>query len=193
MAQKFIAASVKLVRARASDEIDDSGAAEAEFSAEIRFLDLELFDGIYRRRIGVHANAAILLIVRGCDAVHEDVGSGISAAIGDEVVGRASHASRVHFRDAGSEERQIENAPSIQREIVNELPVYNLPGNRVLSTEQWSGRGNIDGLESAQNRHREIYTHILADVDFNSGRVCSLNPAALTEKLYVPGATERKR
>ena len=140
MAKKFIPAAVKAVRARARDQIDDGCAAEAKFGAEIRFLHLEFFHCIYRGRVGVHANAAVLLIVRGRDPIHEDVGSGIAAAIRDEVVGGAPHASRIHFRDAGGEECQIENASSIQGEVINKLPVYHLPRDRILGAQQGSCR-----------------------------------------------------
>ena len=44
--QKLEQAAVKAVGARACDHIDDGGAAEPVFGAEVRFLHLELFNGI---------------------------------------------------------------------------------------------------------------------------------------------------
>ena len=132
VAQKFISTAMEAVGARPRDQIDDGRAAKAVFRTEVRFLYLKLFDGIDRGRVGIHANAAILLIVRRRHAVHQDVSGGIPASIRDEVVGGAAHACRIHLGDSRREKCQIENSSIKKRQIIQQLPVHHLPGNRVF-------------------------------------------------------------
>ena len=158
---------MEVVGARAGDHVDYGGAAETDFSAEVGLLDFELLHGVDGRGIERVEYAAVLLETRGTDAVHQDVGSGVAAAVGNEIQGPADSArSR---RNARRQVGEVEYASPQEREFVDHVAVEFLAGGRVLRRkERHAGGRNFNGLCARPNLERCVDIRALVDGQYDA-------------------------
>src|SRR6185437_13189228 len=118
VADKVVAFAMKDVGPGLRDHVDDRTAGESILGAEVGLLDFEFLYGFDRRRIGDLRNAPVRLEVRDRGAIHQNVGGGVTAAIGDEVgAGTACGALVIRFVDAWSQGGQIQQVAVGQGQI----------------------------------------------------------------------------
>ena len=107
-------------------------------------LQPKLLDRFHRRRIDRNLNTAVLLVVVDADAIHQNIGGGIPASVGDEVVHGTAGAECKGGRlcDPGSQKGEISGIAADQRQAIDKCPINGLAGNGIFSLQQ--RRGGVD-------------------------------------------------
>ncbi len=90
-----------LIGARSRYHVDDRAAAIAELGAEIGLLDFELLNRVHRRNVQRLLNAGIVVAVHDADAIQQQVGLGVAAAVGYEIGDESGSAHAVAVGAAG--------------------------------------------------------------------------------------------
>ena len=168
IAQEFVEAAVELICPRAGHEVHDGRARKAVFGAEIGLLNLELFDRFHGGNVRLRQNAAILLKVRGTHAIHQYVGSGIAAAVRDEVGSGTGFATVIGNRDSRREIRQIEDRTVNQGQVVNQISIHYLTRDRILGLQLGATRLDIHHLPGSADFHGEVDGGVLVDIHLNA-------------------------
>ena len=151
------------IRSGPRDHVDHRRAGKTILRAEVRLFHAKFFHGLRRRRVGDLRDAGPRVGDGG--AIHQHVGGGITAAVGDEVGARAvDGALIVRFGDARREHGQVHHIAVHQRQIVDELSVDDQAGGRVLRVEPLCLRFHIDGLRGTRHFEAEVHRHILIHV-----------------------------
>ncbi len=140
-------------------------APEKPYSAlKFDLLNLEFLHRLRRWDIGGFGDAAIGFKVRGGGAIHQNVGAGPAAAVGNEVGSTAVVALVVHIGDARREKRQLSYIAANQREIVDEPAVDDLAGHRIFGGDALCLGLHFHGLGGAGYFQSQIGAWILTDV-----------------------------
>src|SRR6202011_3398428 len=120
---KVIGAAMEAVAPRARDHVENGSPGKAVLRTEIRLLYLELFHRFRRGNVHGLRHTAVGFEVGGRSAVHQNVGTGPAAAVGNEVRLAAIVALVVHVGDAGREIGQLSHITANQRQIIDEPAV----------------------------------------------------------------------
>ncbi len=110
VADKVVEFAMERIGAGLRDHIDDGATGKTIFRAEVRLLDLEFRDRFDRGRIGDIGDAAVRFHIGDGSAIQQDVGSGIAAAIGNEVgTGAVDAAGVIHGGDSWRQLDQVQH------------------------------------------------------------------------------------
>ena len=190
--QKLIPGPVELAAALAGNDIHLAAARAAQFRRVTAGLHLKLLYGI-RRQTQVHG---VERRVRIRDAIEQViVRVGPVAADGDRGPLAGAPVERAHVAGLGAMadvrvrhgERQVDQHPAIQRQVLNRLRFHHFANAGVLRFQDLGGRDDLDDLVFFAEFEREIEPHVLADFRTIS-RFWLRKPGGAHFDAYSPGA-----
>ena len=168
---------MKAVGAGTGDHVDDRGAGKTVLRAEVRLLHFEFFDRLRRWSIGDLCDTPVGFVVGNGGAIHQNVGAGAAAAVGNKIRPRIRDAVRVtHIGHSGCEVHQVKRIPAHQRQVVDGPAVDHRAGHGILGGDGLGLGFDVNALRRAGNLQRKVGGRILGDVQSDASADGFLKP-----------------
>ena len=122
-----------------------------------------------RGRIGDIGDAAVRFHIGDGSAIQQDVGSGIAAAIGNEVgTGAVDAAGVIDVGDSWRQLDQVQRIPVDEGQIFDISLIDDLAGGGILGLQRGVLRGNLNCLGGSSNFKSHVHGHVGSDIDLDA-------------------------